>query len=77
MIRNAIIITCLVLSALLILDSLNAFQALLYFLIAGKLPGMNVYVEATTLLSLYGLITGFVAGRLAVRYRHYALSPQL
>ncbi len=66
--RNTIIITSLTLSAILVLDSMNAFNEIIFFVIAGKIPGTELYLEATTLLILYALIGGIVTGRLSVRY---------
>ena len=66
--RNTVIITSLILSAILILDSMNAFNELIFFVIAGKIPGTDLYLEASLLLTIYALIAGIITGRLSVRY---------
>lgn len=62
--RKVIIITCLTLSGLIILDSLNAGHALMMFLLAGVIPGTNIALSATITLEFFALMTGFVVARL-------------
>jgi hypothetical protein len=63
--QKTITYTSLVAASLLILDSMNAFNELVFFLIAGKIPGTSVYLDASTMLSLSVLFVGLVLGRLA------------
>lgn len=65
--RKTIIITSLTLSAILILDSMNAFNEVVFFVIAGKLPGTDFYLDASVLLPVYALLGGIVTGRLSQR----------
>ena len=62
--RKAIIITCLILSGLIILDSFNTGQVLIMFLLAGVIPGTNIALSATTMMEIFALTTGLVIGRL-------------
>jgi len=63
--RKAIITTCLVLSGLMILDSMNAGHALVMLFLAGVIPGTNIAVSGQTMLSVFALLIGFVLARLA------------
>jgi hypothetical protein len=76
--RKAIIITSLILSGLIILDSFNVGHVLMMFLLAGVIPGTNIALSATTMMELFGLLTGLVIGRLSSRIIHQLLprSPQ-
>jgi hypothetical protein len=65
--RKAIIITCLIFSGLIILDSFNAGHILMMFLLAGVVPGTNVALSATTMMEIFALLTGLVIGRLSSR----------
>ena len=69
--RKSIIITCLILSGLIILDSLNAGHILVMFLLAGVVPGTNIALSASTTMELFALMIGLVIGRLSTR----ALEP--
>lgn len=62
--KRTIIITSLSLSGLLILDSFNAWQSLVLFFIAGQIPGTDIILSGATMLSLFALLIGIVAGRL-------------
>lgn len=62
--KKAIIITCLVLSGLIILDSLNTAQALMMLLLAGVVPGTSFALSAQTMMSIFALLTGFVVARI-------------
>jgi hypothetical protein len=66
--RKTIIITCLILSGLMILDSLQAPHALMMFLFAGVIPGTNIAVSASDMIFLFSLLTGFVLGRITQRF---------
>ena len=58
-----IINTCLILSGLMILDSLNIGHNLAMFLIAGQIPGTEIYLNADLMLISYALILGILFGR--------------
>jgi hypothetical protein len=53
-------------AALLILDSVNAGQALLMFFLAGHVPGTSTVVSASTMLEGYLLLAGFIGARLTI-----------
>jgi len=61
--KQAIIITNLV-SILIILHSVNATHALLYFIIAGQVPGTALYLDSETMMALVLIPGGFLIGRL-------------
>jgi len=65
--HKKIIITCLVLSGLMILDSLNVGQAFMMFFLAGVIPGTNFSLSAQAMIELFALLTGFVIARLVSR----------
>ena len=64
--RTTITIIATILSGLLILDSFNAGQALLMFVLAGQLPGTSIALSASTMLEAYLVIAGFVSARLVI-----------
>jgi hypothetical protein len=66
--RKKIIIACLILSGLLILDSMNVGHAFMMFFLAGVIPGTNLALSAQTTLELFALLTGFVLARLVSRF---------
>ncbi len=65
--RRFIIIISLSLSALLILDSMDAAHALMMFIIAGQIPGTTLYVDAGSMLALFAGVFGFITGRMTIR----------
>lgn len=65
--KKIIIITCLALSAMLILDSMNVWHALFMFYVAGEIPGTRTSVNATIMLQIFALLTGFLFARLGNR----------
>ena len=77
--KKSLTILFISLSALLILDSLNAGQALVMFLFAGVIPGTNTTISGATMLEVFLLLSGFTLARLTllVLKRHYTLRPQL
>lgn len=83
--RTTIISLSLILSALLILDSMNAGYAMMMFVIAGQIPGTTTVIDATSMLFVLVLAVGIVAGRLTGRLillvdvfnRKNTLGPQL
>ena len=62
--KKRITITCLILSALLILDSMNAAHAIVMFYLAGLVPGTNITLSPSTMLQVFALLTGFVLARI-------------
>ena len=65
--KKIITITCLLFSALLILDSMNTLQAVFMFYLAGKIPGTQTYLSGGTMMELFALLIGFVLARLGNR----------
>ena len=65
--KKAIIITCLILSTILILDSFNAWHAVAMFYLAGEIPGTRTSISAGTMLEVFALLIGFVLARIANR----------
>ena len=55
------------LSALLILDSMDASHAVAMFLLAGVIPGTNFVLNAERMLELFAALLGFVVARICVR----------
>jgi hypothetical protein len=66
--KKAIIITCLVLSAIIILDSFNAWHAIAMFYLAGEIPGTRTSISADTMMSVFALLIGFVLARIGNRF---------
>ncbi len=64
--KKAIIIMCLVGSVLLILDSLNAADSLLFFLFAGIIPGTDVRVSPIDMMAATATAITIVILRLAL-----------
>ena len=58
------------LSAVLILDTFNAGQALVMLLLAGVIPGTNVVIAADSMLKCILLVSGFVCSRITVYAAH-------
>ena len=77
--KKAIIFACLILSGIIILDSLHAGHAIMMFLLAGVIPGTNVALSASTTMELFALLLGLVVGRLSSRALRLLTSrlPQL
>ncbi|MCD8561557.1 hypothetical protein LRY29_00575 [Candidatus Saccharibacteria bacterium] len=65
--RRRVILTCLILSGLIILDSLNAGHALVMFLLAGIIPGTSIAISGGQMLALFALAAGIVVGRIFSR----------
>jgi len=63
--KRIITITLLVLSAVIILDTFNAWHALAMFYLAGEIPGTRSSISANTMLSFFALLFGFVLARLS------------
>lgn len=64
--RKGVIIFCLVISGLIILDSLNVGYAFIMFLLAGVVPGTNFTISAANMLEMFALLIGFTLSRIAI-----------
>ena len=64
--RKFIILTCLSLSALIFLDSVNAGHALVMFYLAGVIPGTNFSMSASRMLETFSLLIGFTVSRIVI-----------
>lgn len=64
--RKSIIITCLILSGVIILDSLHAGHAFMMFLLAGVIPGTGISLSPTVTLELFALLFGFALSRIVI-----------
>lgn len=64
--KKSITILLVILSGIMILDSLNAGQALFMFLLAGVIPGTDISLSSSTTLALFGGLAGFVLARVAM-----------
>lgn len=62
--KKVLIITFTALSAILILDSMQAGQALVDFFVAGIIPGTNKSLSASMALQIFALLGGFTFARL-------------
>lgn len=65
--KKNITIICLLLSAVVILDSLNVWHALAMFYVAGEIPGTHASINASTMMSIFALLIGFVLARIGNR----------
>lgn len=65
--KKLITIILTALSILMILDSMQAGQALMMFLLAGVIPGTNIVISGSTALSVFSGLLGFTAARLYSR----------
>lgn len=64
--KKTLTILCISLSALMILDSMNAGHALVMFFLAGVIPGTNVAIDAARMLELFTLLIGFTLSRITM-----------
>ena len=62
--KKAITIICIILSAILVLDSMNMWHAFAMFYLAGEIPGTRQSLSATTMMQLFALLIGFVIARI-------------
>jgi hypothetical protein len=62
--KKAITITCVILSAIIILDSFNAWHFIAMFYIAGEIPGTHTSINPQTMMSIFALLIGFVLARI-------------
>lgn len=65
--KKVITIICVILSAILILDGFGAWHALVFFYLAGQVPGTHISVNADTMLAIFAMLSGFVIGRISQR----------
>ena len=65
--KKSITIICLSLSALLILDSMNIWHAIVMFYLAGAIPGTRSSLSAVTMMQVFALLIGFVIARIGNR----------
>lgn len=63
--KKLITLTCIALSAIIILDSFNAWHALAMFYLAGEIPGTRQSLSANTMLQFFALLIGFVLARVS------------
>ena len=64
--KKALTILFTALSVIIILDSLNAGQALVMFVFAGVIPGTNVAISAGNMLEFFTLLIGFTLSRITL-----------
>lgn len=74
--KKTLTITFIILSAILILDSMDAAHALAMFLLAGIIPGTNVVMSATVMLEFFALLLGFVLARVCIYTGRAIVSAQ-
>lgn len=65
--KKIITLILIALSGIMILDSLNAGEALFMFVLAGIVPGTSLSISGTTMLALFGGLIGFVLSRIVAR----------
>ncbi len=61
--KKSLAIFFTILSALLILDSVNFSHAIMMFLLAGVIPGTNITLDGAQMLEFIALVAGFVVAR--------------
>lgn len=62
--KKALTIIFTILSAVIIFDSFNGWHAIAMFYLAGEIPGTHTSISATTMMSLFALLFGFVLARI-------------
>lgn len=62
--KKTLTILFVILSGLLILDSLDFGHALILFLFLGIVPGTDIVLSAQQTLTLFSVLIGFVIGRI-------------
>lgn len=76
--KKKLTILCVSLSALLILDTLNAGHALVMLLLAGVVPGTSIVIDASLMFEYILLLTGFTLSRITLGLaRSYAAHDRL
>lgn len=66
--KKALTITFTILSAIIILDSFNAWHAAIMFYLAGEIPGTHTSLNAGTMMGIFALLIGFVIARIGNRF---------
>lgn len=64
--KKTITIILTILSGILILDSLNAGQAVAMFLLAGIIPGTNIAISGARMFEIFTLLIGFTLSRVTL-----------
>lgn len=64
--KKVITIIFVILSIVIILDSMNAVHALAMFFLAGIIPGTNIALSATSMLEAFTLLIGFTLSRVVL-----------
>lgn len=62
--KKALTILFLSLSFVIILDVLNAGEAIFMFVLAGVIPGTNIAIDASRMLEAFTLLIGFTLSRI-------------
>ena len=65
--KKLITIICIILSAIIILDTFDAWHAIAMFYLAGEIPGTRRSISAETMLEFFALLLGFVVARIGNR----------
>jgi len=65
-IQKSLTIIFTILSAVLILDSMNFGYAIAMFLLAGIIPGTNIVVSADAMLNTIMFVSGFILSRIVM-----------
>jgi len=63
--KKATTLILTIISAIIILDSFNAWHAIAMFYLAGEIPGTRTSINAETMLSIFALLIGFVLARIS------------
>lgn len=64
--KKALTILFISLSFVMILDTLNAGEAIFMFILAGVIPGTSIAVDATRMLEAFTLLIGFTLSRVTM-----------
>ncbi len=75
--KRLITIICLIGALLIILDSLNAVNSLALFLLAGEIPGTNLYIGAVDMMAATATAITIVLLRITVwsRIKAFLFAP--
>lgn len=74
--KKTLIILLTSLSLVMILDSLNAGEAIAMFFLAGVIPGTNIAISATRMFEFFTLLLGFTLSRITVYLVRLSTSRQ-
>lgn len=64
--KKALTIFFTVASVFMMLDSIDAGQAIVVFFLAGQVPGTSIVISASTMFEMYLLVLGFIGARLTI-----------